>query len=60
MQKPVRVHGSWLENKIADLWPAVDTATIAEYIGVDESWVANALARMRDRNDPRLRSVTSR
>ena len=60
MSKPVRAHRSWLENKIADLWPDLDTSIIAAYIGVDESWVANALARMRDRRDPCLRSVTSR
>jgi hypothetical protein len=60
MPQPSSIHLPWLEDRIADLWPLADTVDIARKILVPESWVANALARMRRRNDPRLRSVTSR
>lgn len=60
MTAPVRIHLAWLEGRIADLWPSLDTAAIAVRIAVPEPNVANTLARMRDRSDPRLRKSVSR
>jgi hypothetical protein len=55
MKALVRIHPAWLEDRIADLWPYRDTLEIADRFFVPEHVVANALARMRDRSDPRLR-----
>ena len=52
----VRIHLAWLEDRIADLWPTLDTAQIAARIAVPEAAVANALASMRDRRDRRLQA----
>jgi hypothetical protein len=58
--KAVRIHPPWLEDRIAGLWPYRDTTEIATQLFVPEHVVANALARMRDRSDPRLRKSVSR
>jgi hypothetical protein len=60
MSELFSVHLPWLENKIADLWPFANTADIARRLVVPEARVANALARMRDRGDARLRKFVSR
>ena len=59
-QRTRAIHRPWLEDRIADLWPYRDTVEIAEQVFVPEHIVANALARMRDRRDPRLRKFVSR
>jgi hypothetical protein len=47
----------WLENRIADLWPLHNTSDIAAELLVSEASIANALAHMWDRADPRLKAA---
>jgi hypothetical protein len=55
------VNIDWFQNRLAELWlSGHDTADMAVKLKAREAVVANWLADMRDRSDPRLRKSVSR